>query len=140
MKIKGSLWLYILFSLYTLNSVKQKQELNKLPSFSRPSAAAAPWGKMVLTKIPMWPRAESCPPTILNPSPWKSYILMNVTHDIPFSKDIIFVLWCYDYPLLIEHHCDTSVETHRKLKNLRIITQWKDFQLSFAEVISTNRT
>lgn len=40
-----------------------------IPSFSLPSAAAAPLGKMVLTNIPILPRAESCPPTILNPRP-----------------------------------------------------------------------
>lgn len=58
------------FPKYGINTVRH-EEWRRLPSFSRPSAAAAPWGKIVLTKIPMWPRAESWPPTILNPRPWK---------------------------------------------------------------------
>ncbi len=41
-----------------------------LPSFSLPSAAAAPLGKIVLTNIPILPRAESCPPTMLKPRPY----------------------------------------------------------------------
>lgn len=40
-----------------------------IPSLSLPSAAAAPFGKIVFTKMPMRPRAESCPPTMLNPRP-----------------------------------------------------------------------
>ncbi len=41
-----------------------------LPSFSLPSAAAAPLGKIVLTNIPILPRAESCPPTMLKLRPY----------------------------------------------------------------------
>ena len=41
-----------------------------LPSLSLPSSAADPFGKMVLTKIPICPRMQSRPPAMLKPRPW----------------------------------------------------------------------
>lgn len=41
-----------------------------LPSLSLPSSAADPFGKMVLTKIPICPRMQSRPPAMLKPRPY----------------------------------------------------------------------
>lgn len=44
-----------------------KGTINTLPSCKDPENAAWPWGNTVLTKMPIDPRGESVPPTILKP-------------------------------------------------------------------------
>lgn len=56
-------------------------ENKNVPSLSVPSSAAWPLGKIVFTKIPMFPFGESLPPTMENPSPFLPW---------PFSKTTVW--------------------------------------------------
>ena len=73
------------------------------PSLSLPSWLAWPVGRMVLTKMPMLPFAESRPPTIEKPRdffPW------------PFSN----TTWCKK---VTQSHTDTDTKSHRHMTLLQ---------------------